>query len=321
MGPCCRLCRRDENRSEELNMNKETELVNKLDKPDLLIRAGSRLYGTNTPESDYDYRGFIVPPFEYLVGLSNFQHSINQKSEDTVIYSLKRFFELLILGDPTTYEILFAPEPNIIERSEVGNLILRNRSLFACKQFARRIRGYAQSEWRKVTGTQLVPIKRKPNEDEVVENIRQVFHPQKENMDEIIRLLFLDHPRETRPARRKLGAKRKEQIERYGYCTSSACHTIRLLGQLKELMKYGKITFPRPNAKELLAIKQGEYSLDKVVDLYEALLIRVSEAEKDTHLPDRAPIVRIQTMYNEIVAHSIQTDKRADDYSYRYGDR
>lgn len=313
--------RRDENRVEKLNVNKEQELANKLDKPDLLIRAGSRLYGTNTPESDYDYRGFVIPPFEYLVGLSNFKHSVSQKPDDTVIYSLKRFFELLILGDPTMYEILFAPKSNIIECSHIGSLIIRNRYLFACKQFARRIRGYAQSEWRKVTGTQLVPIKRIPSEDKIIENIRQVFHPQKDEMDEIIRLLFLNHSREVRSARRKLGAKRKEQIERYGYCTSSACHTIRLLGQLKELMKYGKITFPRPNAKELLAIKQGEYSLDETTDLYDALLIRVSEAEEDTHLPDHAPILQIQTMYDEIIAYSIKKDKRIENYSYRYGDR
>jgi predicted nucleotidyltransferase len=79
------------------------ELQDKLDNPDLLVIAGSRLYGTNTPESDTDFRGFVTPPFEYLVGLNNFKHQIIREP-DTVIYSITRFFQLLITGDPTTYE-------------------------------------------------------------------------------------------------------------------------------------------------------------------------------------------------------------------------
>ena len=213
-------------------MIQENELTNALDNPDLLVLGGSRLYGTSTSESDYDYRGFTVPPFEYLIGLSKFEHHIIREP-DTIIYSLKRFIELLIMGDPITYEILFAPESNIIERTTIGGIISRNSKLFACKRFAHRIGGYAQSKWRKVTGTQLTLFKRTPDEDEIIKDIRQVFHLPKEEMDEIISLLFSQHPREIRPARRKLGTKRKAQIEKYGYCTSSACHAIRLLGQLR----------------------------------------------------------------------------------------
>jgi hypothetical protein len=290
-------------------MRKENELTYCLDNPDLLIMAGSRLYGTNVEQSDYDYRGFIIPPFEYLIGLGKFEHHII-KIPDTVIYSLKRFFELLMLGDPTVYEILFAPESNIIERNNTGGTILHNRELFACKRFARRIGGYAQSEWRKVTGTQLVPIKRTSSEDEIIEDIRKVFHPQKEEMDEIVRLLLLQHPRETRPARRKLGAKRKAQIERYGYCTSSACHTIRLLGQLKELMDTGRLTFPRPDADMLSMIKNGELSLEEVSKIYEDSQNKATEAEKHTDLPDNAPINKIQDLYNGIIANTLLTNQR-----------
>ncbi|RLC89123.1 MAG: hypothetical protein DRJ03_00780 [Chloroflexi bacterium] len=306
--------------TDENHMTQENELNHALDNPDLLIIAGSRLYGTSTPESDHDYRGFVVPPFEYLAGLGRFEHRVIREP-DTVIYSLQRFIELLIMGDPVCYEILFAPEANIIERTAIGVALLRSRELFACKRFARRISGYAQSEWRKVAGTQLVPVKRTPNESEVVEDIRAVFHPQKEEMDEVIRLLFLQHPRETRPARRKLGAKRKAQIERYGYCTSSACHTIRLLGQLRELMQTGKLTFPRPQAKLLSMIKRGELSLDRVVELYEDAKTRADRAIENTDLPTNAPIKQIRTIYHEIVAHSIRCDQRFVDYAEGYGER
>lgn len=301
-------------------MNQEKELTNALDNPDLLIIGGSRLYGTNNLRSDYDYRGFIVPPFEYLIGLSEFKHHIIRKP-DTIIYSLKRFLELLIMGDPVTYEILFAPETNVIKRSIIGGIISRNRKLFACKRFAQRIGGYAQSEWRKVKGTQLVPIKRTPNETEIIEDIRQIFHLPKEKMDEIINLLFSQHPKETKSARRKLGAKRKAQIEKYGYCTSSACHTIRLLGQLIELMQTGKLTFPRPQAKRLLMIKQGELSFERVKELYEDIKARSDIAIKNTNLPENAPIKQIRTMYHEILAHNLRIDKRVEDYADSYVNR
>jgi len=290
-------------------MTAEQELIKKLDKPDLLVVAGSRLYGTSTPVSDYDYRGFVIPPFEYTLGLHKFEHRIIREP-DTVVYSIRRFFELLMLGDPTVYEILFAPESKIVNHSVAGDMVLSNRSLFACKKFARRIGGYAQSEWRKVTGTQLVPIKRISSEDVVVEDIRRTFHPQKEDMDEIVRLLFSQHPRETRPARRKLGAKRKAQIEQYGYCTSSACHTIRLLGQLVELMETGKITFPSPNAELLLSIKTGQKRLNEVDDIYQELVSKSHCAERDTHLPDNPDVKQIRSLYNAIVADAIHSDSR-----------
>ncbi len=298
-------------------MNQEHRLQNKLDNPDLLVIAGSRLYGTNTPESDNDFRGFITPPFEYLAGLSNFQHQVIREP-DTIIYSIKRFFQLLMTGDPTAYEILFAPESSIMECSDIGEVILHNRSLFACKRFARRIGGYAQSEWRKVTGTQLVPIKRTPNEDQIIEDIRKAFHPPKEEMDEIIRLLFLQHPREVRSARQKLGAKQKAQIEQYGFCTSSACHTIRLLGQLIELMETGSLTFPRPNVCQLLSIKQGKLSLEMVTKIYDTLRARANIAENSTNLPNNAPVKQIQTLYHEIVAHILTTDEQAHEYNKSY---
>jgi len=298
-------------------MKQEQALECSLEHPDYLVIAGSKLYGTDTPESDHDLRGLVVPPFEYLIGLSRFDQRVIRKP-DTVIYSIGRTFELLIKGDPLLYEILFAPKPNIAECTNVGKILRHNRKLFASEQFARRIMGYAQSEWRKVTGTQLVPIKRTTTENQIIENIRKVFRPNKTEMDKLIHLLFINRPKETQPARRKLGAKRKLQIKHYGYCTSSASHTIRLLGQLKELTETGGLTFPRPNAKLLLEIKRGTIKLEKVTEIYRELLYEAQQAESKTNLPRRAPINKIKNIFYEIIAATITQDKRVSDYIQAY---
>ena len=90
-------------------MNAEKALKEAVDHPDFLSISGSRLYGTARPESDFDYRGFVVPPFEYLVGDRNFNDT-ELPGADHKVYALKRFLHLeeplsffgLILTNDTT---------------------------------------------------------------------------------------------------------------------------------------------------------------------------------------------------------------------------
>lgn len=290
-------------------VNKEKALEYKLQFPDYLAITGSKLYGTDTSESDEDTRGFTIPPFEYIVGMSFFEQQVLLEP-DQVILSLQRFFQLLLKGDPNALELLFVPLHQVVRCSGIGYHVRDNRNLFICKKFARRIRGYALSEWRKVRGEQLVPIKRTSTEDSVVEDIRKLFHPKKEDMDEIISLMFKNHSREIRSATGKLGEKRKKQIEQFGYCVSSASHSLRLLEELIELMNTGKITFPRPNAKFLRDIKLGKVSLEEVEDWHTTLSCLAEEAEEKSELSEKPKIKAIHQMYNELIAYSISIDER-----------
>ena len=62
-----------------------------LDKPDLLAVSGSRLYGMETESSDWDYRGFVLPPLEYIIGLNRFEQH-QPKDTDLVLYSLRKLW-------------------------------------------------------------------------------------------------------------------------------------------------------------------------------------------------------------------------------------
>lgn len=294
-------------------IKKEKALEYKLKFPDYLAVTGSRLYGTSTPDSDEDTKGFTIAPFEYISGLTDFEQQVLDEP-DQVIFSLEKFFQLLLKGDPVALEILFVPPHQILRCSSVGYHVLDNKGLFICRKFARRIRGYALSEWRKVRGEQLVPVKRIPTEDSIIEDIRQLFHPKKEDMDEIISLLFKNHAREIRKATGKLGTKRKKQIEQFGFCVSSASHSLRLLEELIELMKTGQITFPRPNADFLRDIKLGKVPLKEVEEVYTDVANQAEMAEENSELSPKPRIKDIHRMYNELIAYGISIDERKKMY-------
>lgn len=86
----------------------------------LEIKFGSHLYGTNTPESDTDFKGIYLPTAREIV-LGNYKKTIaksrpkascerNTKDDiDIEIFSLDRFLELLMEGQTVALDILFAP--------------------------------------------------------------------------------------------------------------------------------------------------------------------------------------------------------------------
>ena len=53
--------------------------------------------------------------------------------------------------------------------------------------------------------------------------------------------------------------------EKFGHDTKHSSHLVRLISEGKELLLTGNITFPRPDAEELLAIKRGKYSYDELM--------------------------------------------------------
>lgn len=80
---------------------------------------------------------------------------------------------------------------------------------------------------------------------------------------------------------------RAELEEKHGYDTKYAMHVIRLYGEAKELMQKGRITLPRPNREELVAIRMGKYSLAEIQELGRQLEAEALAAQATSPLPDR----------------------------------
>lgn len=286
--------------------------------------TGSRLYGTNTPESDYDYRGVCIPPMEILLHpFMNFdQKDSGFEQEDRSIYGLSKFFKLCADANPNIVELLFVPEKNILFSNSIWDKIIENRDLFISKKTKFTFTGYAFSQLNAIKRHRqwfINPPDKKPHrndfgltdspeisfqalvdaksinssyfKDEYVEEIKKerLYREAKENWDHYYSWMKNRNP------------KRKELEESYGYDCKHASHLFRLLTEGEELLKTGKITFPLYNAEELLAIKNGLYSYEKVIEKAEEFEKKFDIWYNESPLQFGANISGLTNLYFECI--------------------
>lgn len=276
--------------------------------PDYLTISGSRLYGTSRPQSDHDFRGFVLPPFEYLLGVHSFKDA--ELEGDHKVYSLHRFLDLASKGDPQLTELFFVPEEQVIHRTPLAERVLSLRESVVTNKVYRRIMGYGYSEWRKAMGVKMIVADRTKDEDSVITDIRNTFKPDKDEMDDVIAILNKRKKKKLVPSKTTLGSKRKKEFEEFGFGVSSAAHAIRLVGQLKELMLTGTIKFPRPDADTLKAIRYGKVTPEEATKMYEEIKDEAEKARDNSILPKDPDYNTINKVYLEIVKDFLHKDDR-----------
>ena len=127
----------------------------------LKIKAGSYLYGTNTPSSDRDYLGVYLNTKEELLGLQTSEEltqNIESKSDngrntkdavDCKFYELRKFCSLALKCNPTILEILFVNRENILEITHEGEELLKLKKEFLSRHLCNSFMGYAIAQERK----------------------------------------------------------------------------------------------------------------------------------------------------------------------------
>jgi hypothetical protein len=83
---------------------------------------------------------------------NKYTEQINDDTNDTVIYEIRRFLELLGSNNPTVLELLNTPEDCIIYKDPAFDLILNDKEKFITKICAKSFGGYAKQQISKAKG-------------------------------------------------------------------------------------------------------------------------------------------------------------------------
>lgn len=241
---------------------------------EFITLSGSHLYGYSTDKSDYDIRGMFLEPENCIFGLNeNNQWQINkpETKTDIVLWGLKHFTKSLCSGNLQSIELLFSN--NFTHKTQIGEKFLSNRDLFITKKSFRHTIGFAMAEFRKAGAVELVTEIKSVSEEEIIQKLIGKFQLQRTEINDLLDILYKnkENPRKEVSSVSKIKGNRLEDYNKFGFCPKSAAHSIRLLSQAKELLEFGKITFPRPDCKKLLSIRMGEIKFEEIKKEYEEL--------------------------------------------------
>lgn len=285
--------------------------------------TGSRLYGLSTTDSDWDYRGVVIPPSEVLLDpFMKFEVKDGWEGEDRSLYDLGKFIKLCADMNPNIAELIFIPEDKYIYISDEWEYILSNRNLFLSKKAKFTFLGYSISQMQALErhrGWFIDPPKQKPRRKDfglaetplISEGSLQnalslpVYLFKKEYIDELVR------EREYRDAKKKWdnyiqwqthrNPKRKASEEKCGYDGKYASHVFRLMEEGRQLLLEGNITFPLHNADFLLAVKNGEYSYEQILEMASGMEQNFDKWYEESTLPNRPNINAIKELYYEVI--------------------
>ena len=100
--------------------------------------------------------------------------------------------------------------------------------------------------------------------------------------------------KERNPARRELEAK-------FGFDTKHGMHLVRLMRMCREILTGQGVLVKRPDADELLAIRNGAWSYEKMIEWAEQQDKELREVARASKLPSEPNRVRIDNLCQEIV--------------------
>lgn len=295
----------------------------------LLALAGSRSYGTHRPDSDYDYRGVIIPPPEFARG---FLHRFEQKEglkgygKDSVGYDIRKFAKLAADCNPNITESLFVDEKLLVVNTKYGKRLRENRELFLSKKAKHTFSGYAFAQlkrikqhkawWdkeqaglvppkpeRKDFGLDPKPLYGKGALNNLITTPTAMIHP--DHLD------YVSKERQYQEAKRKYDSWADWQKNRnparyileknFGYDSKHAMHLVRLMTMCEEILTTGEVIVTRPDAKFLLSIRDGAWTYEQLIAWADEMEAKLDELYHSSDLPHKPDLEKINNLCVELV--------------------
>ncbi|MEZ4336904.1 MAG: nucleotidyltransferase domain-containing protein [Sandaracinaceae bacterium] len=270
---------------------------------------GSRAYGLAREGSDTDLKGVVVGPPRWYFGFGEAPEQI-ELSADHVRYELRKLMRLAAANNPSILEVLFAHEDDhrVVTRHGARLLALRDRLL--SRRCADTFGGYALSQLGRIRRHRrwlLEPPSGPPRrEDFGLGDAPTLPRAELGAADALVErgtvelsesfLAILDRERRFRGAKKEWDQFRAWQRERnparaaleaaHGYDTKHAMHLVRLSRMAVEILEEGEVRVRRDDRDELLAIRDGRWSYDELLEQAERLRARIAEAKPRSLLPE-----------------------------------
>lgn len=129
---------------------------------------GSYVYGCSTDMSDKDIYGFCIPPldmiFPHLRGeipdfgsqiqrfgvFQNHHMKDGDATYDVSIYSITKYFQLLMENNPNMCDSLWVPDEFVLTNTKVSKMVRENKKMFLHKGGYYKYLGYAKSQLAKI---------------------------------------------------------------------------------------------------------------------------------------------------------------------------
>jgi len=303
------------------------------------VRHGSMAYGTNIAGSDIDEKGIcILPDPSYYYGFKRFEQKDGEWEDgnDRVIYDIRKFVKLALECNPSIIEILFVDEADILYIDDMGQQLRDSRDMFLSKQAARKFSGYAFSQLHRIKNHKVWQDGEleEPKPEDFVK-VTQLTTDSKKFTIELDNHMFAVNPPKTlltndadisvaiehfdkhglRVANKRYGQylrymkhrnpKRAKLEEQFGYDTKHGMHLIRLLRMGVELIRDGNVIVRRPDKDELLAIRNGEVSYDKLVEEADRLDAELKTAIPNSPLPEEPDYKKAQELLVKLVKEKL----------------
>lgn len=262
-------------------------------------------------------RGILLQRPEHVIDTSEQVKDARGKntgeSVDRQSYEIAKFCRMIADGDKIATEILFAPDWAIVEshatwwniRQEARGLINRQTRGFVsyCRQQAAKygIKGSRMGALRDLLDLIDAGIERtsdKARMDTIEDQLRELAEKQEQITLEMIEggnapmlhVVCCDRKIGMRlqlgEARRiygrvwdGYGQRARAALGNEGIDWKAISHAVRVARQARELLETGEITFPRPDAEELLAIKLGRFDYKAIEPMLEDLVASLSNVE------------------------------------------
>jgi len=296
------------------------------------------LGGVCIPPKDYiiGYHHFEQYENKNYTNFSAFNKS--KQPAEIVIYGLHKFINLASGCNPNSIEYLFTNQTHILFINDFGKELIDNRHLFLSKKARHTFGGYAFNQLKRLTNKlpmeeykiKLNNLKEKKKEYEI--HIEKLNHQlesfnnkssltneeafQKIGIKDTIKKYIgyiHDIIKEAEKINYQLGGgnhnhhgSHKGIIDQHGYDTKHAMHLLRLLHMGLEILTEGECNVLRPDNNYLLAIRNGEYSLEYIQEEADRLFKLLDDAYVTSKLPSKPNVEKINDLLCDLTLRSFK---------------